>query len=122
MGWYLPAPLRRQLHNMGHTAKAGAPAGTHSRAILNRLLMDLSWASSQLEGNTCSWLDTRALIEYGQAAQGKAASETQMILNHESAIGLLVENVQSADRHGEAPVGSGRVGPLHADEPARRAV
>ena len=91
--WYLPAPLRRQLHNMGHTAQANAPAGTYSRAILSRLLIDLSWASSQLEGNTYSRLDTRALIEHGQAAQGKAASETQMILNHKSAIELLVTNV-----------------------------
>ena len=96
VSWYLPAPLRRQLHNMGHTAQAGAPAGTYSRALLNRLLIDLSWASSRLEGNTYSRLDTRALIEHGQAAQGKAASETQMILNHKSAIELLVENVQSA--------------------------
>ena len=104
VSWYLPAPLRRQLHNMGHTAQAGAPAGTYSRAILNRLLIDLSWASSRLEGNTYSRLDTRALIEHGQAAQGKAASETQMILNHKSAIELLVENVQSADQHGGAAV------------------
>lgn len=95
--WYLPAPLRRQLHNMGHTAQAGAPAGTYSRAILNRLLIDLSWASSQLEGNTYSRLDTRALIEHGQAAQGKAASETQMILNHKTAIELLVANVENSD-------------------------
>ena len=105
VGWYLPAPLRRQLHNMGHTAQAGAPAGTYSRAILNRLLIDLSWASSQLEGNTYSRLDTRALIEKGQAAEGKAASETQMILNHKTAIELLVENVQSAgnsEGHGGA--------------------
>lgn len=92
--WYLPAPLRRQLHNMGHTAQAGEPAGTYSRAILNRLLIDLSWASSQLEGNTYSRLDTRALIEHGQVAQGKAATETQMILNHKAAIELLVEGVE----------------------------
>lgn len=92
--WYLPAPLRRQLHNMGHTAQAGEPAGTYSRAILNRLLIDLSWASSQLEGNTYSRLDTRALIEHGQVAQGKAATETQMILNHKTAIELLVESVE----------------------------
>ena len=75
---------------------SSAPAGTYSRAILNRLLIDLSWASSQLEGSTCSRLDTRALIEHGQVAQGKAASGTQMILNHQAAIELLVENVQSA--------------------------
>ncbi|MEO8117838.1 MAG: Fic family protein, partial [Rhodoferax sp.] len=44
------------------------------------------------EGNTYSRLDTRALIEHGQAAQGKAASETQMILNHKAAIEMLVED------------------------------
>ena len=96
VSWYLPAPLRRQLLLMGNTAHAHAPAGTYSRAILNRLLIDLSWASSQLEGNTYSRLDTRALIEHGQAAEGKAAMETQMILNHKSAIELLVGNVEEA--------------------------
>ncbi len=92
---YLPEPLRRQLRKMGKTAQADAPAGTYSRAILNRLLIDLSWASSQLEGNTYSRLDTRELIEHGKVAQGKAAIETQMILNHKSAIELLVENTES---------------------------
>lgn len=90
---YLSDSLRRQLHKMGRTAQADAPAGTYSRAILNRLLIDLSWASSHLEGNTYSRLDTRELIEHGKAAQGKAAIETQMILNHKAAIELLVENI-----------------------------
>jgi hypothetical protein len=90
--WYLSASLRRQLHRIGTTAKVDAPAGTFSRAILNRLLIDLSWASSQLEGNTYSRLDTRELIEHGRAAKGKAAVETQMILNHKNAIELLAEN------------------------------
>lgn len=94
--WYLPAPLRRRLHRIGKTAQQPAPAGTYSRAILNRLLIDLSWASSQLEGNTYSLLDTRKLIEHGRAARGKDAVETQMILNHKSAIELLVENIESA--------------------------
>ena len=90
--WYLSESLRRQLRKMGKTAQVDAPAGTYSRAILNRLLIDLSWASSHLEGNTYSRLDTRELIEHGKAAQGKAAIETQMILNHKTAIELLVEN------------------------------
>jgi fido (protein-threonine AMPylation protein) len=94
--WYLSAPLRRQLHKIGKTAQAGAAAGTYSRAILNRLLIDLSWASSHLEGNTYTRLDTRELIEHGKAAVGKAALETQMILNHKSAIELLVENASHA--------------------------
>lgn len=94
--WYLSEPLRRQLHRMGRTAGVDAPAGTYSRAILSRLLIDLSWASSYLEGNTYSRLDTRELIEHGKAARGKAAIETQMILNHKTAIELLVGNIDSA--------------------------
>ena len=94
--WYLPEPLRRQLRKMGDTGQAGLPAGTYGRAILNRLLIDLSWASSNLEGNTYTRLDTRELIEHGKVAQGKAAIETQMILNHKAAIELLVENADTA--------------------------
>lgn len=93
---YLSESLRRQLHNMGMTAKADAPAGTYSRAILERLLIDLSWASSYLEGNTYSRLDTRELIEHGKVAEGKGTIETQMILNHKSAIELLVESIETA--------------------------
>lgn len=95
--WYLSASLRRQLQNMGNTTNGDAPAGTYSRAILNRLLIDLSWASSHLEGNTYSRLDTRELIEHGTVAKGKAALETQMILNHKSAIELLVANIETAE-------------------------
>lgn len=95
--WYLSESLRRQLHKMGRTADVGEPAGTYSRAILNRLLIDLSWASSHLEGNTYSRLDTRELIEHGKAARGKASIETQMILNHKTAIELLVENIDDAE-------------------------
>ena len=90
--WYLSEPLRRQLRRMGDTGRAGTPAGTHGRAVLARLLIDLSWASSHLEGNTYTRLDTRELIEHGKAARGKALLETQMILNHKAAIELLVEN------------------------------
>ncbi len=94
--WYLPESVRRTFHEMGRTANADAPAGTYSRAILNRLLIDLSWASSHLEGNTYSRLDTRELIEHGRAARGKAAIETQMILNRKAAIELLVESIGNA--------------------------
>lgn len=79
------------------TSSFNKPAGTYSRAILNRLLIDLSWASSHLEGNTYSRLDTRELIEHGKVARGKATIETQMILNHKTAIELLIDNIDSAE-------------------------
>ena len=94
---YLPADLRAQLHSLGRSnADPAAAAGTFARDILNRLLIDLSWASSQLEGNTYSRLDTERLIEFGQAAEGKDALETQMILNHKAAIEYLVGDTRVA--------------------------
>lgn len=90
--FYLPESLRRQLHEMGRTPAHERPAGTYARDILGRLLVDLSWASSKLEGNTYSRLDTQNLIEFGQVAKGKDAFETQMILNHKAAIEMLIED------------------------------
>src|SRR3546814_9760699 len=49
------------------------------------------WASSRLEGNTYSRLDTQNLIQFGQLAAGKDQLEAQMILNHKAAIEMLVE-------------------------------
>ncbi|HEY1890739.1 MAG TPA: Fic family protein [Steroidobacteraceae bacterium] len=91
---YLPEKLKTHLRALGRTLDGHRPAGTYAREILNRLLIDLSWASSRLEGNTYSLLDTRELIEHGTAAPGKDAKETQMILNHKAAIELLVESAE----------------------------
>lgn len=88
--WYLPEGTRAHLYRIGATPESERPAGTFARDILARLLIDLSWASSRLEGNTYSRLDTQNLIEFGQQAEGKDAAETQMILNHKRAIEYLV--------------------------------
>jgi hypothetical protein len=93
---YLPPALRAQLHALGRSPAEQTPAGTFARDILQRLLIDLSWASSQLEGNTYSRLDTERLIAHGQAAEGKDALETQMILNHKQAIEYLVHDPDHA--------------------------
>jgi hypothetical protein len=98
--FYLDASLREQLLGLGQApvrlATGAVVAGTFARDILNRLLIDLSWASSALEGNTYSRLDTQRLIEQGQAAIGKDAFETQMILNHKAAIEYLVHDPDRA--------------------------
>jgi len=57
-------------------------------------LIDLSYNSSRLEGNTYSRLDTQKLVEEGIAATGKVHEETVMIMNHKEAILFLVENAQ----------------------------
>lgn len=91
--WLLPLAMRERLHDSGRTPDAARPAGTYARDIIGRLLVDLAWASSRLEGNTCDRLDTQNLIEFGQRAEGKDAEETQMILNHKRAIEYLVDDV-----------------------------
>jgi hypothetical protein len=91
---YLPAEIREHLNNIGRSPDGERPAGTYARDILGRLLIDLSWASSRLEGNTYTRLDTQNLIELGQAAEGKDRREAQMILNHKAAIELLVEQAE----------------------------
>ena len=67
------------------------PAGTYARQLASRLLIDLSWNSSRLEGNTYSLLETERLISMGEAASGKDALEAQMILNHKEAIEFLID-------------------------------
>jgi len=54
-------------------------------------LIDLSYASSKLEGNTYSYLDTEVLIKYGESAEGKTVFETQMILNHKEVIKYIID-------------------------------
>jgi hypothetical protein len=89
--FYLPAATRQRLLEMGRPPDGERPAGTYARRIYNRLLIDLSWNSSRLEGNTYSLLETERLLELGEAAAGKDAREAQMILNHKAAIELLVD-------------------------------
>ncbi|HEY9776491.1 MAG TPA: Fic family protein [Planktothrix sp.] len=82
---------RAHLRSLGSVPMGKEPAGTYARRILDRLLIDLSWNSSRLEGNSYSKLDTKRLIEFGKEATGKDRIETQMILNHKDAIEFLVE-------------------------------
>jgi len=88
---YLPDDIRRHLLEIGHSQEEQRPAGTYARQIYNRLLIDLSWNSSRLEGNTYSLLETERLLALGESAIGRDAREAQMILNHKTAIELLVD-------------------------------
>lgn len=89
--YYLPAETRRRLLEIGRPPDSERPAGTYARTIYSRLLIDLSWNSSRLEGNTYSLLETERLLDLGEAAEGKDALDAQMILNHKAAIELLVD-------------------------------
>jgi hypothetical protein len=79
--FHLSAADRQQLHEAGTPAATPQPAGTYARRILERLLIDLSWASSRMEGNTYNILETERLIRFGQEASGKDRKEAVMILS-----------------------------------------
>lgn len=59
---------------------------------LERLAIDLSWKSSQIEGNTYSLLETEKLLKEKETASGKTKDEAIMLLNHKAAIDFIVEN------------------------------
>ncbi len=89
--FYLSQVERVRLWEVGKPEVAEEPAGTHAKRILSRLLIDLSWNSSRLEGNTYSLLDTARLIEAGEEAEGRDRRDAQMIINHKEAIAFLVD-------------------------------
>jgi Fic family protein len=59
---------------------------------MERLAIDLSWKSSQIEGNTYSLLETERLLKDKQTAAGKTKDEAIMLLNHKDAIDFVVAN------------------------------
>ena len=59
---------------------------------LERLAIDLSWKSSQIEGNTYSLLETERLLKDKETAAGKTKEEAIMLLNHKEAIDFIIEN------------------------------
>lgn len=88
---YLDVDIQNKLMELGQVGASNQPAGTYLRQLLDRLLIDLSWNSSRLEGNTYSLLETERLIQVGENADGKESRETQMILNHKGAIEMLAD-------------------------------
>lgn len=89
--YYLSDITRRHLLEIGGS-HGNFPAGTYAKQILTRLLIDLSWNSSRLEGNTYSLLETERLLKLSEIALGKDLKEAQMILNHKEAIEFLVDS------------------------------
>lgn len=92
--YYLDQISRKQLFESGRRANGQDPAGTYAHQIFNRLIIDLSYNSSRLEGNTYSLLDTEKLLLHGDTAKGKLDEEKVMILNHKEAIRYLVDNAR----------------------------
>ena len=90
--FYLPGKLREELHLLGQSDNmARLPAGTYIHSVFNRVLIDLAWNSSRLEGNTFSLLETDRLLALGRSGDPTRVIEARMILNHKEAIEYLVD-------------------------------
>jgi len=97
--YYLPKKIREHLKAIGQQFNHQLEPGTYVKRVLHKLLIDFSWNSSRLEGNTYSLLETERLLEYGVAADGKQAFETQMVLNHKDAIEFMIKHVDQPGVH-----------------------
>lgn len=64
---------------------------TQYQKELERLAIDLSWKSSQIEGNTYSLLETERLLKDKQTADGKTQAEAIILLNHKKAIDFIID-------------------------------
>lgn len=62
------------------------------RREMERLGIDLSWKSSQIEGNTYSLLETERLLRESRTAEGKTKEEAVMLLNHKDALRFVLDN------------------------------
>jgi len=67
--------------------------GIYNREM-ERLGIDLSWKSSQIEGNTYTLLETETLLKDLKEAKGRSREEAHMLLNHKSALKAIIEHPQ----------------------------
>lgn len=74
------------LNNVSHMT----PAAYNKE--MERLAIDLSWKSSQIEGNTYSLLETERLLKDKETAAGKPKDDATMLLNHKEALNFIIEN------------------------------
>ncbi len=58
---------------------------------LERFAIDLSWKSSQIEGNTYTLLETERLLKEQETAEGRTRDEATMLLNHKAALDFIIE-------------------------------
>jgi fido (protein-threonine AMPylation protein) len=84
-------------------------SGTEYRQEMERLAIDLSWKSSQIEGNTYSLLETERLLKDQITAGGKTRDEATMLLNHKAAIDFILAEPGYAD-----PLGIRAIEDIHS--------
>lgn len=81
---------KESLHNALEDINLDTDFFLNNRRLLEITLIDLSFASSFLEGNTYDYVDTEILVKYNEIAKDKTKDDTQMILNHKKCIEYML--------------------------------
>ena len=90
---FLPNELEElQRLSLNYEEQTGHLASDILRRELERFIIELSWKSSKIEGNTYTLLETESLIKEQRKAKGKTQDEALMILNHKSAFETILKN------------------------------
>ncbi len=79
------------------TSNSSKLSKTEYKNELERLAIDLSWKSSQIEGNTYSLLETERLLKDQETAAGKTKDEATMLLNHKAALDFIIGHTNYVD-------------------------
>ena len=86
----IPAEIAEELR---HISDAAIKAGdTINQVVFRRYMVDFAWASSKMEGNTYSLLETQSLLENDTPAPDKSETEARMLRNHAAAIEYVIGN------------------------------
>lgn len=89
---WLPAGVRIASH-----APTTRVSPENYRRVLNSLVIDLTYASSNLENVNISWLDTKALVEFGAKPNGLSEKDLRIVMNHKSALQFMCEHRTDLD-------------------------
>lgn len=84
--------LRNEQMHLAFQKRIGNLSIAEYRWEFQRLAIDLSWKSAQIEGNTYSLLETERLLVNRETASGKTQEEAVMLLNHKAALDFLLEH------------------------------
>lgn len=88
--YFLSKEQRKVLHDATKHIGIDTDYYKQNRRLIENVLIDLSFASSNLEWNTYSYLDTEVLVKYNEIADDKTKEDTQMVLNHKKCIEYMI--------------------------------
>lgn len=89
--FFLTEKQRKTLHEAVKNCQLSTIFYQENKRLLETILIDISYASSALEGNTYSYFDTEVLIKYHEVSVNKTQDETTMILNHKKALEFILD-------------------------------